>query len=905
MGKRRLPGVVLVIIVVSLLILLTLPSAFAGDTAQTRPGAAGGSEPLSEHFGVAASHLMLNDPQSIEKQFDAMAEAGIKWVRSAFTWTDLERKQGVWDFSKADFLVEKAAEHGVKILGILGACPPWANGGNNFFYPPTDMVAWRGYVSRVCARYRGRIAAWEVWNEENIGFWQPTPNPQDYVRVLGNASDEIRKADPGAQVVMGGVAGLGQTYLNDCLAAGAASYIDALAYHPYCSDLWGYWNPFDVRPNEARCRQVLQEMRAMISRYTSKPLKIWLTELGWNTSGLWGTVDQQTQAAYTLRTMINYASQGVDKVFYYSLWDEYPWSWWPDQCGLLKNDFTRKDAFYFYKAFEQFFGSAASTAPDTILSTSCSSPETLEVHTFRLPDGSLVVAAWKTSDLDDALSLTVKGSALGFPLKVNPSTGETAPVAGASRDSNGDIRVSNLVVGKVPTILKFDTSGRTGVWTGGHDVVGATSSSTTFYFAEGTCRPDFDSYFCIQNPGNAAANVTLTYMKDNGTTAADQVTVPPNSRSTVSPRTKLGTGDDAAHDFSTKVTCTNNQQIIVERPMYFNYHGVWTGGHDVVGATSSSTTFYFAEGTCRPDFDSYFCIQNPGNAAANVTLTYMKDNGTTAADQVTVPPNSRSTVSPRTKLGTGDDAAHDFSTKVTCTNNQQIIVERPMYFNYHGVWTGGHDVVGATSSSTTFYFAEGTCRPDFDSYFCIQNPGNAAANVTLTYMKDNGTTAADQVTVPPNSRSTVSPRTKLGTGDDAAHDFSTKVTCTNNQQIIVERPMYFNYHGVWTGGHDVVGATSSSTTFYFAEGTCRPDFDSYFCIQNPGNAAANVTLTYMKDNGTTAADQVTVPPNSRSTVSPRTKLGTGDDAAHDFSTKVTCTNNQQIIVERPMYFNYK
>ena len=67
--------------------------------------------------------------------------------------------------------------------------------------------------------------------------------------------------------------------------------------------------------------------------------------------------------------------------------------------------------------------------------------------------------------------------------------------------------------------------------------------------------------------------------------------------------------------------------------------------------------------------------------------------------------------------------------------------------------------------------------------------------------------------------------------------------------------MYFNYKGVWTGGHDVVGATAPATTFYFAEGTCRPDFDPYFCIQNPGSAAADVTLTYMKGDGTTATDR--------------------------------------------------
>jgi hypothetical protein len=133
------------------------------------------------------------------------------------------------------------------------------------------------------------------------------------------------------------------------------------------------------------------------------------------------------------------------------------------------------------------------------------------------------------------------------------------------------------------------------------------------------------------------------------------------------------------------------------------------------------------------------------------------------------------------------------------------VVERPVYFNYNGAWTGGHDVVGATQPSGAFYFAEGTCRTGFDSYFCIQNPGASPASVRITYMKGDGTTAAQDIAVGPMSRATVSAREFLGSGDDDAHDFSSKVECTNGQKIVVERPVYFNYNGAWTGGHDVVG----------------------------------------------------------------------------------------------------
>ena len=109
--------------------------------------------------------------------------------------------------------------------------------------------------------------------------------------------------------------------------------------------------------------------------------------------------------------------------------------------------------------------------------------------------------------------------------------------------------------------------------------------------------------------------------------------------------------------------------------------------------------------------------------------------------------------------------------------------------------------------STAFYFAEGTCRPGFDPYLCIQNPGGATASVRITYMLGNGDTQVRSLSVSPGSRATVPVKSHLGEADDQAHDFSAKVECVNGQQIVVERPLYFSRGGI-NGGHDVVGATS-------------------------------------------------------------------------------------------------
>ena len=427
---------------------------------------------------------------------------------------------------------------------------------------------------------------------------------------------------------------------------------------------------------------------------------------------------------------------------------------------------------------------------------------------------------------------------------------------------------------------------------------------STFYFAEGSCRPGFDTYFCIQNGGEIDADVKITYMLGDGTGKTSDLTVPARSRATVEARATVGEADDAAHDFSAKVETTNQTGIVVERPMYFNYKGAWTGGHDVFGVTGTATDYYFAEGTCRPNFEPYLCIQNPTVDEAQVKITYMRGSGAVEQQELAVGAGSRATVEVRKVLGSTDDSASDFSAHVQSTNGVGIIAERPTYFNYNGFWTGGHDVVGATATSDVFYFAEGSTRPGLDPYFCIQNPGTESTDVKITYLFVDGTAREETVTVPATSRYTVDAKKSLGSADDPKYDFSAKVESVDNKQILAERPMYFQYKGAWTGGHDVIGATAPATGFRFAEGTCRPDFEPYFCLLNPGTEDAEVAITYYLGTGDTRMQKVMVPAGSRSTVVVKELLGEGDDPAHDFSANVEAMDGAGIIAERPMYFNY-
>jgi LEA14-like dessication related protein len=334
-------------------------------------------------------------------------------------------------------------------------------------------------------------------------------------------------------------------------------------------------------------------------------------------------------------------------------------------------------------------------------------------------------------------------------------------------------------------------------WTGGHDVVGANCALKNWYFAEGTTRRNstdgaYDEYLCLQNPDKADATVTITYMLGTGENKTQKMTVKANSRSTVNVNDFLGPDQDV----SCKVT--SDQGIVAERPIYFNYKNKWNGGHDVIGASAPATDWYFAEGTTRDNaadgsYEEWLCLQNPQSTAAKVTITYMLGSGENKNQEVTVKANSRSTVSVNGFLGPNQDV----SCKVH--SDKEIVAERPVYFNTRNGWNGGHDVIGATGPKTNWYFAEGTTRDNFSEWLCLQNPGATDANVTITYLLASGQNIEQKIVVKAKSRSTVDVKLKIGPNQDA----SAKVI--SDQGIIAERPMYFNYNGVWTGGHDVIG----------------------------------------------------------------------------------------------------
>jgi archaellum component FlaF (FlaF/FlaG flagellin family) len=261
---------------------------------------------------------------------------------------------------------------------------------------------------------------------------------------------------------------------------------------------------------------------------------------------------------------------------------------------------------------------------------------------------------------------------------------------------------------------------------------------------------------------------------------------------------------------------TTDLPVVVELPSYFvipknGTHGAFASGNDEVGAAAPQISWDFAEGytgTSTNQFLTYLDLANPGDTAANVTLTLAVTNGTTPLAPVTkqysVPPQSSITIWLNTLVCPQGMLYCGYSIGTHVAASQPIVVDRQMLFDYQGTIPGSTAVVGSQGPQPVFYFAEGYTGAGFNEYLTIVNPAtnSSAEMVTIRYLIQGSTPKT--VTLPqalqPGQRWTEIVNRDVG----ANQQLSAQVTA-NAGTLIVERPMYFDFHSFAFGGTDVIG----------------------------------------------------------------------------------------------------
>jgi len=226
-----------------------------------------GNAPSPSLWGVCA-HLGWSEFDNLEEELDLMQQAGIGWVRADFSWGNIEPKDGQFVFDRYDRVVEAAGRRGIAVLPILDYNSPWAG----LAHEHLDL--WQRYVRTVVSRYARKVRVWEVWNEENIGFWKPKPNPKQYARLLRATYQTIKSIDRDLLVMFGGLAGIAPDFVGQAIEAGARDSFDVLAIHPYC---------YPQSIEKSGRIQEFRELQRVLREAGRDQIPVWITEVGWPT----------------------------------------------------------------------------------------------------------------------------------------------------------------------------------------------------------------------------------------------------------------------------------------------------------------------------------------------------------------------------------------------------------------------------------------------------------------------------------------------------------------------------------------------------------------------------------------------------------------------------------------------
>ncbi len=275
----------------------------------------------SPEYGLQAS--LWWDEKIALRDLELISDAGFGWVKQQVGWRDVEGiVKGSYDWYFTDRIVADAERLGLNLLFRLDRQPVWAmppqGAGSG---PVEDPQDFGDFCNRLAERYRGRVRAYQVWNEPNLAReWQNRPPyPAGYVELLRACYIGIKTADPDVLVISAGLSPTGNgppeaipdiEYLSAMYEAGAAPYFDLLGVHAP-----GFLYPPEASPDEVAekhsghrffCFRHVEDAREVMLRYGDADKQIAVLEMGWTTDPVhpeyaWFAVTEEQKADYLVR----------------------------------------------------------------------------------------------------------------------------------------------------------------------------------------------------------------------------------------------------------------------------------------------------------------------------------------------------------------------------------------------------------------------------------------------------------------------------------------------------------------------------------------------------------------------------------------------------------------------------
>ena len=256
-------------------------------------------------FGYGIQPDMLSDG-NLDNILNHVQAMGFGWVKQQVEYFRFNPAKGQYNWAELDRIADGCQARGVKVMFSVVKAPGWSRPpGDTDEGPPADPQDYADFVGAMAAHFKGRVQAYEVWNEQNLYYeWGGRGgklNAAKYMDLLKLAYPAIKAADPGAIVISGALTPTGMNdgdiairdsiYLEQMYQNGLKDYSDAVGAHPS-----GYNNPPDADWQTYQdptagfggkgdpswfFRGTMETYRNIMVKYGDADKKIWPTEFGW------------------------------------------------------------------------------------------------------------------------------------------------------------------------------------------------------------------------------------------------------------------------------------------------------------------------------------------------------------------------------------------------------------------------------------------------------------------------------------------------------------------------------------------------------------------------------------------------------------------------------------------------
>ena len=190
-------------------------------------------------------------PNELDRSIEALVACGAKFVRTdySFMFSNVERREGVFDWSKGDDLLHKLRQAGFSLDIIVGGTPGWAWDQTASWAKstPTPMRRmgvrparpglFKGFCKAIAARYGNEIEYYEAGNEWDLSP-QSVLTPEEAVRMQRECYEGVKAGCPTAKVATCGWARPASSDLQGDSDLVNKGLVEAMAQHPEYYDVW-------------------------------------------------------------------------------------------------------------------------------------------------------------------------------------------------------------------------------------------------------------------------------------------------------------------------------------------------------------------------------------------------------------------------------------------------------------------------------------------------------------------------------------------------------------------------------------------------------------------------------------------------------------------------------------------